>query len=139
MPFTRLRYHIVTATHRRRPLITDAVEPVLYGALGTKTEDAGGRLLEVGGIADHVHLLVALPPSVSVSDLMRVVKSGSCAAVRQAFGREAFRWQSKYSAFTVTPHDLDGLRDYVAHQKARHAADRLWPAYEHVPEPDEDG
>jgi len=136
MPFTRLRYHIVTATHRRHPLITEEVEPVLYGALGTKTEDAGGRLLEVGGIADHVHLIVALPPSVSVSDLMRVVKTGSSAAVRQTFGRDAFRWQSKYSAFTVTPHDLDRLRSYVAHQKARHAADRLWPAYEHVPEPE---
>ena len=70
---------------------------------------------------------------------MRIVKSGSCAAVRRAFGREAFRWQSKYSAFTVTPHDLDRLQDYVARQKDRHAADRLWPAYERVPEPDQDG
>ena len=136
MPFTRLRYHIVTATYERQPLITDEVEPVLYGALGTKTEDAGGRLLDVGGVSDHVHLIVALPPTVAVSDLMRVIKSGSCAAVRRAFGREAFRWQAEYSAFTVAPHDLDRLHHYVTRQKEHHATDRLWPAYEHVPDPE---
>jgi REP element-mobilizing transposase RayT len=86
-----------------------------------------------GGTVDHVHLVAALPPTVSVSDFMRVVKTGSCHAVRQQFGKDSFRWQEGYGAFTVPPDDLDGLLDYVDHQKQHHANDRIHPAYEHCP------
>jgi REP element-mobilizing transposase RayT len=130
MSYTRLRYHIVTGTHNREPLITPPVEEVLYPALRVKADDADGRVLRVGGIADHVHLVAALRPTVSVSGFMRVVKTGSCAAVREQFGRAAFRWQRGYAAFTVAPHDMRRVLDYVARQKERHAADRVWRAYE---------
>ena len=130
MSYTRLRYHIVTGTYKREPFITPPVEEVLYPALRVKADDAEGRVLQVGGIADHVHLVAALRPTVSVADFMRVVKTGSCAAVREGFGRAAFRWQRGYAAFTVAPHDMRRVLDYVAHQEERHAADRVWRAYE---------
>jgi REP element-mobilizing transposase RayT len=133
MPFTRLRYHVVTATRRRYPLITEQIEPILYRVLVKKTADAGGQLLAVGGVQDHVHLVVALPPTIPVSDLMRVVKSGSCVAVRDVFGKASFEWQEGYAAFTADPSDLDRLMEYVTNQKERHASRRLWPAYEYCP------
>jgi len=61
---------------------------------------------------------------------MRAVKTGSCAAVREKFGTDAFRWQRGYAAFTVAPHDMRDVLDYVANQKARHAAGEVWTAYE---------
>jgi REP element-mobilizing transposase RayT len=109
------------------------VEAVLYPALRAKASDAKGRLLAVGGIADHVHLVVALQPTVSVADFMRVVKAGSCHAVRAQFGDEAFRWQRGYAAFTVAPNGIQRLLRYVARQKQHHAAGRLWTNYERVP------
>jgi REP element-mobilizing transposase RayT len=132
MSYTRLRYHLVTGTYQREPLITPPVENVLYPALRVKADDADGRVLQVGGIADHVHLVAALRPTMSVAGFMRAVKTGSCAAVREEFGRDAFRWQRGYAGFTLAPHDLRGVLDYVAHQKQRHDADRLWAAYERM-------
>jgi putative transposase len=128
--YTRLRYHIVTGTYQREPLITPSVEAVLYPALRVKAEDADGRVLQVGGIADHVHLVAALRPTRALSDFVRAVKTGSCAAVRESFGAESFRWQRGYAAFTVAPHDMRRVLDYVADQKKRHATGQVWSVYE---------
>lgn len=136
MSHTRLRYHIVTGTYKREPLITSEVEAVLYPALRVKADDANGRVLQVGGIADHVHLVAAIRPTIAVSAFMRAVKTGSCAAVRDQFGRDAFRWQRGYAAFTVAPHDMRRVLDYVAEQKKRHATGKIWSAYERTTDGD---
>lgn len=132
VPYTRLRYHIVTGTHNREALITPSVENLLYPSLRVKACDSDGRILRVGGIQDHVHLVAALRPTVAVSDFMRVVKTGSCSAVREQFGTEAFQWQRGYAAFTVAPHSLQDVLDYVGAQKERHASGQLWSVYERV-------
>jgi REP element-mobilizing transposase RayT len=136
MSYTRLRYHLVTGTHKREPLITPSVEEGLYPALRVKAEDADGRVLQLGGIPDHVHLVAAVRPTISVSASMRAVKTGSCAAVPEEFGTGAFRWQRGYAAFTVAPHDLRRVLDYVSQQEERHAAGRTWSAYERTSETD---
>lgn len=119
MPYTRLRYHVITATHERLPLITPDVEAVLYPARAEAALNTGGRILQLGGVADHVHMVVALRPSVAVSDLMRVVKTHSSRAVRTE--RDAsFRWQAGYAALTVSPHQMQPLLRYVARQKQHH-------------------
>ncbi len=135
MSYTRLYYHIVTATYRRYPLITPRVEPMLYAALRAKTEAVDGRPVRIGGIADHVHMVVALPPTLSVAQFARAAKSGSCYHVRQAMGADAFRWQSGYGAFTVSPRHMKPLLDYVACQKEHHATNRLWKRCEAILEP----
>ncbi|MFO8232234.1 MAG: IS200/IS605 family transposase [Longimonas sp.] len=135
MSYTRLYYHIVTATYRRYPLITPRVEPLLYAALRAKTESVNGRLIRIGGIADHVHLVVALPPTLSVTQFARAAKSGSCYRVRQAIGQDTFRWQSGYGAFTVSPRHMEPLLDYVARQKEHHTTNRLWKRCEAISEP----
>jgi putative transposase len=129
MPYTRLRYHITTATHRRRPLITPAIERVLYPALRRGARHVGGHLLAVGGVEDHVHLVLALRPAVAVADAVRVMKTASSHAVRQQ-GAPHFRWQTGYAAFTVAAYEMDALLAYVARQKHHHAADALKPIYE---------
>ena len=136
MPYTRLRYHIVTGTHNREALITPSVESLLYPALQMKARDIDSRILAVGGIPDHVHLVAALRPTVSVSDFMRVVKTGSCSAVREECGTEAFRWQRGYAAFTIAPHDLQGILSYVNNQEQRHANGDLWAAFEQIQKDD---
>ena len=134
MAYTRLRYHFITGTHRRRPLITRPVEQVLYPALRATARNANGRVLAVGGVADHVHLVAALRPTVSIANFMRVVKTGSSHAVRCRFGHHAFRWQRGYAAFTVMPFNMERLLNYVARQKDHHASGETWPAYEHCAE-----
>jgi REP element-mobilizing transposase RayT len=129
MPYTRLRYHLITATHERLPIITPDVEAVLYPALEEAALNAKGRVLQLGGVADHVHIVVALQPTMAVSDFMRVVKTHSSRRVR-AEQFKAFRWQARYAAFTVSPNQMQTLIRYVACQKQHHAMNTIRAEYE---------
>lgn len=129
MPYTRLRYHLITATHERLPIITPNVEAVLYPALEESALNAGGRVLQLGGVADHIHMVFALRPTVAVSDFVHVVKTHSSRRVR-AEQFKAFRWQAGYAAFTVSPNQIEKLIRYVARQKQHHAVNTVRAMYE---------
>ena len=130
MPFTRLRYHIISRTYERLPLITPKIEATLYPAIRAEATERRGVILEIGGTADHVHLIAAVRPSMSLSLFVGAVKSVSSRIVRQAHGRNAFRWQSGYSAFSLNAMDYDDCRRYVRHQKHHHATHTLRRDYE---------
>ena len=133
MSYTRLRYHIITATKNRSPVITEEVEALIYPALHLKAEDCGGKLLQVGGVADHVHVVAALPPTITLSNFVRTIKArGSRAVNKSGLLNGPFRWQCGYGAFTLNPLDLPGVLRYVACQKQHHAAGTLRPAYERL-------
>jgi REP element-mobilizing transposase RayT len=132
MPYANVRFHIVTGTYDRVPIITPEVEPILYTALCRKARDAGGQVSQVGGVADHVHLIARLPRTMSIARFMSVLKSGSCLAVRTRFGEDAFRWQEGYGITSLNPHRMEEIRAYVRHQKAHHEARTVWPLYERI-------
>lgn len=119
MSHTNLLYHIVFATKDRAPLITDSLRPRLHDYLGGIVRNLNGTALEINGIADHVHLLVILPPTLAVSDFMSKLKANSFTwAKRQTNGR--FAWQSRYGAFTVSESQIERVREYIRHQEEHH-------------------
>jgi REP element-mobilizing transposase RayT len=133
MSYTRLRYHIVTATHRRAPVITAPLEGVLFRALRRKADDEGGRLLAIGGVADHVHLVAALRPTVALSDFVRALKARSSrAATRSDLLGAPFRWQRGYGAFTLDARDIGAAVRYVVRQKVHHGAGTTREVYERI-------
>jgi REP element-mobilizing transposase RayT len=70
MSYTNLLYHIVYATRERAPLITNTLRPRLHEYLGGTVRGLGGVALEVNGVADHVHILSKIRPTISVSGFM---------------------------------------------------------------------
>ncbi len=80
----------------------------------------------MGGVADHVHLLVSLAPAVSVSNLVKDVKGTSSYLMTHEFVRgEPFRWQIGYGAFSLRRDDVPIVRRYVMDQKEHHARGTL--------------
>jgi putative transposase len=75
--YTNLLYHIVFSTKSREPLIRNDIKGELYKYIGGLVRDKKGTLLEIGGMADHVHLVVKLRPDSSVSDVVKYVKANS--------------------------------------------------------------
>jgi REP element-mobilizing transposase RayT len=132
MSFTRLRYHITTATKGRRRLIKPDVEPVLYGAMRDKAESLGAHLFELNGIEDHSHIIAAIPPRLAVSKFVQDVKAYSSKEVNKAFPRLGFKWQTGYAAFTLNAFDMRRAREYVRNQKRHHANNDLIEAYEQI-------
>ncbi|MBA2663447.1 MAG: IS200/IS605 family transposase [Bradymonadaceae bacterium] len=133
MPYTRLRYHIVTATHERKPFIFPDIERFIFAVMRAEARKMGCEIIAIGGIEDHLHMVSAIPPKIAVSIFIREVKTESSRAVKRQFAHmNKFAWQVGYSAFTVNPFDMKRLIHYVENQRERHARDDLWTEFERI-------
>jgi len=95
--FTQLPYHIVFATKCRRPTINPARQERLYEYIGGILRAKKGRLIEIGGTSDHLHILTRLPPSTAVADVVRHVKANSSRWINELPEfTPAFEWQKGY-------------------------------------------
>ena len=121
MPSTHvsLRYHVVFSTKNRLPFIENTWRTRLHEYLGGTVRGLGGVPLQVGGVDDHVHLLVGLKAIHAVSDIVREVKKASNSWVQEALDRK-FQWQEGYGAFTVSRSDVGEVTDYIASQEEHH-------------------
>jgi REP element-mobilizing transposase RayT len=117
MSVSKIYYHIYTATNRRAPLITPDVEEVLFPAMGRAASQVGCSVVALNGCDDHVHLLVEGSRTVSVAQLMKVVKTAGSKAVRDRFGPDSFQWQSGYGVVSVSPGQLRRVFRYIKNQK----------------------
>ena len=125
--------HFVWANWDRLPLVEPDMERGLYRYIGKVCQNDGCDVLAIGGMPDHVHLLVRFGSTISLSDLMRHVKGGSSRFASETLHPgEWFRWQASYGVFCVEPKNRDKLIAYIANQKQHHAAGTLWPAVEKV-------
>jgi REP element-mobilizing transposase RayT len=75
----------------------------------------------VNGTADHVHLLLRLPPSASIAEAMRVLKTNSSRWVHEKWpSRSTFGWQTGYGAFSVSQSNVSAVLHYIANQEEHH-------------------
>jgi len=102
--YCNLLYHFVFSTKERRPLIAAAMKPRLREYIRGILKVDEGELLELDGVADHVHLLVRLHPGCAVADVLRMIKANSSKWMNETARRgPRFAWQEGYAAFTVSP------------------------------------
>lgn len=119
--YSKLLTHITFSTKDRAHLITPSMQPELHAYMGGIVRDMGGSALEIGGMPDHVHLLVLTPPRLALSDLMREVKAGSSRWATEQMGtRGKFAWQTGYGAFTNSQKEVEYVRTYIRNQAEHH-------------------
>jgi len=115
------------------PLIDSEMESPLYAAIAAKCRKLGAEPLAIGGLSDHVHLLVRFPGSLALAKLVQEVKGASSHLVtHQLRPREFFKWQGGYGAFTVSKDSVARVAAYVHAQKTHHSEGRLQTALEHM-------
>ena len=79
------------------------------------------RVLCVGGVADHVHILCRLDKTIGVATLIKELKTESSKWVKtKAVALAEFYWQKGYGAFSVSPGHVEALREYIANQEEHH-------------------
>ena len=120
--YSRILLHTVFSTKDRANLITPTIQPELYAYMGGIVRDMKGVLFEIGGIANHVHMLVRWRTDESVAALMREVKSGSSHWVHAHRGMAVFGWQEGYSAFSVSESQKEVVANYIRSQIDHHRA-----------------
>src|SRR5438477_69750 len=118
--YLSLHYHLVFSTRNREALISPEWQLRLPASPGGTWPGLGGFPEGVGGVADHVHLLVGLKATHCLSDVMRELKKASSTWVHEEAGLRAFAWQEGYAAFTVSATVRDAVQHYVANQEEHH-------------------
>lgn len=117
---TSLHYHLVFSTKDRAPMIAQDWQAKLHAYLGGIVKDLGGVPVAVGGIEDHVHLLIGLRATHRLADVLREIKGGSSEWVHATLGKKKFAWQSGYGGYTVSPANLERVRQYILRQREHH-------------------
>ena len=119
--FTQLLYHIVFGTRDRAALIGPGLRDDLYPYMAGIVRNERGSLLAIGGMPDHLHLLVRLKPAVSLSDLLCSVKANSSRWVHERPDPpRGFAWQEGYGAFTVSESSAGSVCRYIQNQEDHH-------------------
>ena len=129
--------HLVWGTWDRLPLLSPKIEQAVYRAISAKCADLGVQVITIGGVEDHVHVLVRLPATLSIADVVKHAKGASSHLATHGFSlasSQPFKWQGAYAAFSVSPRQVLQVRDYIARQKEHHLAGSLTSEWELPPE-----
>lgn len=119
--YHELVYHFVWGTADRLPLITCAVEARLLPFLEDKCRELGHGLHAVNCVEDHVHLLLTLKPSDSVSDVAKNLKGSSSHFINKVLPLEdVLYWQRGYGVLSLRKKDIPVVADYIGTQKVQH-------------------
>ena len=100
MTVWRVYYHLVWATKGRTLLITPQIKPELYRFIRTKTKSLDCSFYAIGGMPDHIHLIVSIPPSRAISDFVKRIKGSSSRHISRRFPDKPFAWQREYAVFS---------------------------------------
>jgi len=112
-------FHLVFSTKDRRRLISPDRESRLYFYLGGIVKGMGGVPLKIGGVEDHVHLLVSLSPKHRLDYFLRDLKGDSSIWVHKEITK-MFEWQKGYGAFSVSPTAASAVSRYIENQRFHH-------------------
>jgi REP element-mobilizing transposase RayT len=117
--YLSLHYHLIFGTKHRQSLIHPRWRGSLHAYLGGTVQGLRGEARSVGGVDDHVHLLVSLDANHTIKDFLRELKKASSvwAARNHCPG---FAWQEGYAAFTVSASRRDNVRRYIESQEEHH-------------------
>ncbi len=133
MPYWRLFYHVVWSTKERLPLIDSAWEVDLYGYIWGKASALGCIMHAIGGMSDHLHIVISVPPKASVATIIGKLKGACSHYINEHYAPEGgFAWQSEYSVLTISEADLPKVAAYVKGQKYHHAEQATQESLEHV-------
>jgi len=123
MAYWRLFYHVVWATHERLALIDTPVEQLIRSVLHSKAKELGIFIHEIGMVEDHVHVVVTIPPTLSIAEVVSQLKGSSSHAVNHLSGHSGarFAWQRSYGVLTIGERSLPSVTGYVRRQKEHHA------------------
>ncbi len=119
--YSKLIYHVIFSTKHREPLIAPRCREELYPSIAGIVRAQDGTLFEIGGMPDHIHIVIQIKPDVSVAAIVRLVKANSSKWANESpDGGGRFAWQRGYWAFTVSLSQMDAVREYVRSQEKHH-------------------
>src|SRR5208283_3530273 len=124
--YAQLLYHVIFSTKNRQRTLPDGHRELLYRYIWGINTNCNCHLFRIGGIDDHVHILTAIPTTLSLADYVKEVKTGSSRWLKDQTEFRRFEgWQDGYGAFTASFREKDSLVEYIKDQAEHHRAGSL--------------
>jgi putative transposase len=113
--------HCVWSTKNREPWLIPDLRERLWPYFGGIAKQNQMKALAIGGAADHVHILLSLPATLSIAKAVQLLKGNSSKWIRETFPKmRSFAWQQGYGAFSVGISGVDATVTYINNQTAHH-------------------
>lgn len=110
--------HIVFSTKERQRLIKKEFQPRMWSYVGGICKAENIFMHAIGGMEDHIHLLLQIPPMLSLAKAVNVIKANSSRWMTD-LGKE-FGWQQGYGAFSVSASNISKVVRYIQNQGSYH-------------------
>jgi len=112
------RIHVIFSTKERRRCIQDDFQPKLWAYMAGIARNQGFEAIIIGGVRDHVHALLVLPPMMPLAKAVQLLKGSSSKSISETKGD--FAWQEGYGAFSVSASQTADVVRYTENQHAHH-------------------
>jgi REP element-mobilizing transposase RayT len=112
------RVHLIFSTKERRPWISPEQQQRLWGYIIAIGKNKGVPVLAIGGMEDHVHILIALPAALPLAKAVQVIKANSSRFMHER--QPDFEWQQGYGGFSVGASSVDATVEYIRNQRRHH-------------------
>jgi len=117
----KILIHLVYSTKNRERVLTEQIRDELHRYTATLLRELGSPALLINSVEDHVHIVLSLARTRTVSEVVEEIKIGSSKWIKTKGSEFAqFHWQSGYGAFSVSQSNLDEVLKYVANQPEHH-------------------
>lgn len=119
--YHQIYIQIVFAVKNRNAIIEETWKSKLLGVIGNLINETGCRTIIINGVEDHVHCLLALKPTIAISELMKTVKAKSSKYINDnTLTKSKFSWQEGYGVFSYSQSQIDSVYKYIQNQKEHH-------------------
>jgi putative transposase len=128
--YTQIHIHFVFAVKFRNGIIQTHWKDSLYKYITGIVQNNKHKLLCINGMPDHIHILIGMRPTQSVSDLMKDVKQGSSLWINEnKLSKCHFEWQERYGAFSYSKSQIPNVINYIQNQEIHHKSKSFLEEY----------
>ena len=130
MSYSKIILHFVFVTHSRERTIIPEHEKEFYAYIMGIITKLDARLIRVGGMPDHIHILAQLPTKLSVAEFARTVKQSTSLWLKDNANFPGWNgWAEGYSAFSCSAYNISRAVEYIKRQKEHHKKISLQDEY----------
>jgi putative transposase len=115
------RIHLVFSTKDRKKCISPELQLKLWPYMAGIARNHGFEAIKIGGVEDHAHALLLIPPKIPLAKAIQILKSCSSKWVNDTKAVADFKWQEGYGAFSVSASHTEEVVAYIANQAHHHA------------------